>query len=275
MPLKKNFLKKHDFNNQIFVMLRKMQNHITWKLFHTKLAQQTQMPWNSSSWRPEPGAKLGLLRLSRLGRHPHRNCWGCICKKERGFQEEESSKLANGQSCPILLQNYISEIKTSNNPRSLAQLTLITQAAQHIQHSMALTKQSNFTQLFGANPHSLMFVFDTYLLHSLEGLLFPNAHMKSKTLLCFTGHECALHQGESLNKPLDRLPKGLLPAIVDRWDWVADHDVAEESNSNRNKAVVAKKHCRKKVGTQEPSSGLFLRKFKRLPKKIIFTFFLV
>ena len=98
MPLKKNFLKKHGFNNQISVMLRKMQNHITWKLFHTKLAQQTQMPCNSSSWRPEPGAKLGLLRLSRLGRHPYRNCWGCICKKERGFQEEESSKLANGQS---------------------------------------------------------------------------------------------------------------------------------------------------------------------------------
>ena len=47
--------------------------------------------------------------------------------------------------------------------------------------------------------------------------------MKSKTVLQDSGHEDALHQGKSLNEPLDRLPKRLLPAIVDRWDWVADH----------------------------------------------------
>ena len=83
--------------------------------------------------------------------------------------------------------------------------------------------------------------------------------MKPKTFLRNSGHEDGLHQGESLNEPLDRPPKRLLPPIVDRWDCVADHDVAEDNDPDRNESIVAKKHSQKKVGTQEPSSWFLMQ----------------
>ena len=58
--------------------------------------------------------------------------------------------------------------------------------------------------------------FSTFLMRSPEGLLLPDALMKSKTVLEDKDHENALHQGEPLNGPLDHLPKRLLPPEVDR-----------------------------------------------------------
>ena len=73
--------------------------------------------------------------------------------------------------------------------------------------------------------------------------------MKPKTFLRNSGHEDGMHQGEALNEPLDQLPKRFLPPEVDRWNCVADHDVAEDNNPDRNETVVAKNHSQKKAGT--------------------------
>ena len=81
-----------------------------------------------------------------------------------------------------------------------------------------------------------------FLIGLPEGLLLSDTLMKSKTVLKDKGHEDALHQGETLNRPLHHLPKRLLPPKVDRCNCVADHDVAEDNDPDGNEAVVAKKH---------------------------------
>ena len=63
--------------------------------------------------------------------------------------------------------------------------------------------------------------------------------MKAKTVLEDKDHEDALHQRKSLDGQLDCSPKRFLPPIVDRWDSMADHDVAEENDSNGNESVEA------------------------------------
>ena len=56
----------------------------------------------------------------------------------------------------------------------------------------------------------------TFLMRSPEGLLLSDTLMKAKTVLKDKDHEDGLDQGEPLNEPLDQLPKGLLPPVVDR-----------------------------------------------------------
>ena len=89
----------------------------------------------------------------------------------------------------------------------------------------------------------------TFLMRSPEGLLLSDALMKSKTVLEDKDHEDALHQRKSLDGQLDCSPKRFLPPVVDHWDRVADHDVAEDNNPDRNETVVAKNHSQKKAGT--------------------------
>ena len=96
-----------------------------------------------------------------------------------------------------------------------------------------------------------------YLHHLLEGFLFPNTHVKSHTFLRDNGHKDALHDREALNNPLDCSPKSFLPSVVDRFDCMADHNVAEENYSDGNEPVEAKKHSQKKTETEEPDKTKF------------------
>ena len=88
---------------------------------------------------------------------------------------------------------------------------------------------------------------------SPEGLLLSDTLMKAKTVLKDKDHEYGLDQGEPLNEPLDQLPKRLLPPVVDRWDCVADHDVAEDNDSDGDEAVEAEEKGDEE--TSRPTEG--------------------
>ena len=79
--------------------------------------------------------------------------------------------------------------------------------------------------------------------------------MKAKTVLKDRDHEDALHQSKCLGDQLDCPPKRFLPSIVDRWDRVADHDVAEEGDADGNESVEAEQNADEETSkTAEESS---------------------
>ena len=82
-----------------------------------------------------------------------------------------------------------------------------------------------------------------FLIQLPEGFLLSDTLMKSKTVLKDKGHEDALHQGETLNRPLHHLPKRLLPPKVDRCNCVADHDITEENDPDGNEAVETERNA--------------------------------
>ena len=70
-----------------------------------------------------------------------------------------------------------------------------------------------------------------------EAFLLANTLVESKTVIKNEDNEDTGQQGESQNRRLDYPPKRFLSTIIHHWDCVANHDVAEEDNPDRDKSV--------------------------------------
>ena len=81
-----------------------------------------------------------------------------------------------------------------------------------------------------------------------EAVFPPNTLMETKTVIKDKDNKDAGQEREAYNSQLDCPPKRFLSSVIDRWHCVADHDVAEENNPDRDKSV----ECEEK-GSMESS----------------------
>ena len=81
-----------------------------------------------------------------------------------------------------------------------------------------------------------------------EALLLANTLVETETVIKDEGNKDTGQEGEGKNSRLDSPPKWFFPSVIDRWDCVADHYVAEEDNPDWDKSVESNDK-----GTQEGS----------------------
>ena len=73
-----------------------------------------------------------------------------------------------------------------------------------------------------------------------EALLLTDTLVETQAVLKDADNKDAWQEGEQEDRPLDNSPHPLFTSKVDHHHCVADHDVAEDNNSNWKKSVEAK-----------------------------------